>query len=42
MKSFDKKVSLLKKSEKLLKKNLKKRKRNKISVLKDKNVSTLR
>ena len=42
MKSFDKKVSLLKKREELLKKNIKKRKRNKISVHKDKNVSTLR
>ena len=42
MKSFDKKVSLFKKREALLKKNLKKRKRNKISLLRDKNVSALR
>jgi len=41
MKSFDKKDSLFKKREAALKKNLKKRKKNK-SLVKQKNVSTFR
>ena len=41
MKSSDKKDSLLKKREAALKKNLKKRKKNK-SPIKDKNVSAVR
>ena len=41
MKPSDKKVSLLKKREEALKKNLKKRKKYRL-ILKDKNVSTFR
>ena len=41
MKSFDKKDSLLKKREASLKKNLKKRKKNK-SLIKEKNDSSIR
>jgi len=41
MKPSDKKVSLLKKREEALKKNLKKRKKYRL-MLKDKNVSTFR
>ena len=41
MKSFDKKDSLLKKREAALKKNLKKRKKNK-SLIKEKNDSPIR
>ena len=40
MKSFDKKDSLLKKREVLLKNNLKKRKKTKTRINKAKNVST--
>tara|TARA_Y100000591_G_C21277235_1_gene425605 strand:+ start:135 stop:272 length:138 start_codon:yes stop_codon:yes gene_type:complete len=45
MKSFEKKDSLIKKREALLKENLKKRKKNKTLILKDKrnkNVGALR
>ncbi len=42
MKSFGKKDSLLKKREAALKKNIKKRKKNKILNIKEKNVSSLR
>tara|TARA_Y100001980_G_C14175562_1_gene48754 strand:+ start:196 stop:333 length:138 start_codon:yes stop_codon:yes gene_type:complete len=45
MKSFEKKDSLIKKRETLLKENLKKRKKNKTLILKDKrnkNVGALR
>ena len=41
MKSFDKKDSLIKKREAALKKNLKKRKKNK-SLIKEKNDSSIR
>ena len=42
MKSSGKKGSLLRKRELALKKNLKKRKKNKLSIGKEKNVSTFR
>ena len=42
MKSFEKKDSLLKKREVLLKNNLKKRKKTKTRISKVKNVSTFR
>ena len=42
MKSFDKKDSFLKKREAALKKNIKKRKKNKILNFKEKNVSSIR
>tara|TARA_Y100001935_G_C16817807_1_gene273327 strand:- start:129 stop:257 length:129 start_codon:yes stop_codon:yes gene_type:complete len=42
MKSFEKKDSLLKKREAALKKNLKKRKKQKSLVIKDKNDRTFR
>ena len=42
MKSFDKKDSLLKKREAALKKNLKKRKKNKLNIRKENNAGTFR
>ena len=42
MKSSDKKISFFKKREEALKKNLKKRKKNKTHSIKEKNVSSFR